>query len=189
MRLVRGALSLLFALVTLAFARLARADGETSLAALGGWGYSGDLHPNELGAAFGMRVGYTFVRTPVYLGGAFVYHVGYSRTDGGAQTSARSFLPGVEIGVSLRLRAITLRPHAGVGDLLRTSTFDGTRVDPTLPGTVTESTTAHDSFFAIWPGLTALVGRDRYFFGVDGRFLFTSRTKGPVVFATAGLTF
>ncbi|MEO8800872.1 MAG: hypothetical protein ABI551_23475, partial [Polyangiaceae bacterium] len=66
---------------------------------------------------------------------------------------------------------------------------DGTRPSAFGLGNVTESSTSHDSRFAVWPGLTALVGIDRYFFGVDARFLFTSATKGPLIFATAGLGF
>jgi hypothetical protein len=189
--------ALAIAMASFFLAPSSRADAlEVSAAALVGYGLNsslicengssnGDGTCNPFGFGVGVRAGVT-LPIPVYLGGTFVYHTGFSRDfSNGFSSSGNVAYPGVEAGYDFRLGPITLRPYLGVGYALVSD--DGTSPGNALVPPMSNDKT--DNRLAVWPGAVGLVSFGRVFVGVDLRYFFTNDagSSAPCIFGTVGV--
>jgi len=125
----------------------------------------------------GLRGGYTFAKTPVYVGGTFLYHFG--------SNDLTSMVLGVEGGYDFTVGPVIIRPYLGLGDVIvHTPTFT---IGPI---------TAGGSFgnFAFWPGGTVIYPINNFFVGGDMRLqVITGDNGGDTVsfgiFGTGGIAF
>jgi hypothetical protein len=124
---------------------------------------------NHYNFGVGGRVGYTFDKVPIYVGGAFVWYHG-DTTDASAEndfvkTQASKFYPAGEVGYDIGIRRgiIIVRPYAGAGVLFHRERREG-------PSFVVSDTTEEG---LVYPGLTALINvPDSFvFLGLDTRLL------------------
>lgn len=140
---------------------------------------------NAYGFGLGLRGGYT-LPSRVYVGGTFVYHLGYnSQIAVGAFT--RGFAGGVgyigpEVGYDLEAGPFLIRPFGGLGIGLY-------RQSDTGFGPAPQATDSGGARFAFWPGVTGMYPVSPLFFvGADVRFvLVASGSSGFSFFALGGL--
>jgi len=140
---------------------------------------------NAYGFGLGLRGGYT-LPSKVYVGGTFVYHLGYtSQVAVGSFT--RGFTGGVgyfgpEVGYDLTAGPILVRPYGGLGIGLyrQTDTGFGATAQPVDSG---------GGRFAFWPGVTGMYPMSPSFFlGADARFVLVANgASGFSFFATGGM--
>lgn len=120
---------------------------------------------NGYGFGAGLRAGYTF-RTPVYVGGNFMYHSGNNQNDDHA------YYPSLEVGYDIGVGPVLFRPYAGAGYLVRDNA---------------------ENAALLYPGLTLayLIPETPVFVGADGRVLVPLAGDGRAVSlaATAGVNF
>jgi hypothetical protein len=125
----------------------------------------------------GARGGYTFAKTPIYVGGTFLYHFG--------SNNVSSLVFGVEAGYDFLLGPVILRPYLGLGDFIGYVDLPAGLSGLGLP----------DSFssFALWPGATVMYPINNFFVGGDMRLQIATDAEDTAasfgVFATGGLTF
>lgn len=134
------------------------------------------------GAGFGLRAGYTLPMR-VYIGGTFVYHLGQKKDSEGIELKASTFYFGPEAGYDISAGPLVVRPYAGMG-------LASVSVKASAPGF---SLDASGTKFALWPGVTALFPIEKFFVGVDGRYVLVTGTEKEVnanavsLFATGGM--
>jgi hypothetical protein len=142
-----------------------------------------DTTVNPYGLGFGGRAGYTLT-SHIYVGGIFVYHTGESKDDKGIKYEASVLYPGLEAGYDLGVGPVLLRPYAGVGYLsIKVKASAG-------PNEIDRSS----GKIGFWPGLSVLYPFDKYFVGIDARYVVASVDKVSsasafTAFATGGLHF
>lgn len=107
----------------------------------------------NLRIGLGARVGYS-INDKIYVGGAFMYHLGTTFDD----TTYSGFYPSAEGGYDVHIQGFTIRPYGGLGVFV--SSLRG--------GSVSESSTA----LAIYPGVQFDYQFGRGFVGADLRALF-----------------
>jgi hypothetical protein len=112
------------------------------------------------GLGLGARIGYTLT-SRIYLGGTIVYHVGQSKDEKGVKYEGGVLYPGVEAGYELGVGPVLLRPYAGAG-------FVSVKLKATSGGSELD---ASGSKLGFWPGATVIYPMDRYFLGVDLRYV------------------
>lgn len=158
-----------------------KVEGKPITAApLLGWGTAG------MGLGVGARAGVTF-ETPVYVGGALVYHNGTTEQGSapGLPDVHRRYVYGtVEGGYDVGIGPVLVRPYLGAGVLFRRAQVDATET--------TNTSSATDAAFLLYPGATV-----EYFFpgapvfvGGDARVLlpFALEPASLTLFATAGVS-
>lgn len=137
------------------------------------------------GAGVGLRGGYT-LPMKVYVGAAFVYHLGGSKDADQVKYTGSTFYVGPEVGYDFELGPVVLRPYAGLG-------YGAAKAKAEAGGaTLVER---DEGGFAIWPGLMARYPIDAFFVGADARYALITGTdkitnaSGPGIFATLGASF
>lgn len=137
------------------------------------------------GAGVGLRGGYT-LPMKVYVGAAFVYHLGGSKDADQVKYTGSTFYVGPEVGYDFELGPIVLRPYAGLG-------YGSAKAKAEAGGTTLLE--RDEGGFAIWPGVMARYPIDMFFVGADARYALITGTdkitnaSGPGVFATLGASF
>jgi hypothetical protein len=134
----------------------------------------------------GVRGGYT-LPMGLYVGGTFIYHLGSSAEGSSAlgtiESSARFIVSGAEVGYSIPVGPVTVRPYAGVGLLVAMISQKA--------GSQESSDSA--TSLAFWPGCTALysIPHSPAFVGIDSRLLLATEGSGVAfgAFATGGMRF
>lgn len=129
----------------------------------------------------GLRGGYTFANTPVYVGGTFLYHFG--------SNNLSSMVLGVEGGYDFTVGPVIIRPYLGLGDVIVHYDFSAT-----VPGLGTIGGSGSQGNFAFWPGGTVIYPINNFFVGGDMRLqVITGADGGDTVsfgiFGTGGLAF
>lgn len=115
---------------------------------------------NAYGLGFGIRGGYTFP-FKLYLGGTFIYHLGYSKDANGGSTTFRVNPIGVEAGYDFDFGQFQVRPFLGLGLGLCSATISSGPF----------SADAGGSKFALWPGVLANYNvNENIFVGLDVRY-------------------
>jgi hypothetical protein len=139
---------------------------------------------NDFKLGIGARAGYTF-KTPVYVGGTFLYHFGADNIlvgPGITEASSRLYYPAAEVGYDIGIGPVLVRPYGGAGFLF-------TRTSITTNGVSASDT---KSSLMIYPGATAqfIFPRSPVFVGGDMRLLLPIENEGASfsLFATAGVT-
>ncbi|MFO0742016.1 MAG: hypothetical protein U0270_39325 [Labilithrix sp.] len=162
-----------------------------SIAPLAGFGSSG------LRLGFGVRAGYTFPvgaeggrgapKGGIYVGGAFMYHVGYSIEAGPYSSNFSAFYPSVEGGYELRpTDRLSIRPYGGVGMLFA-------KASVSVAGAGQDAVSMSNDSLAIYPGCAVSydIPSTSMFAGGDARLLVpvdgVSASFG--VFGSAGIRF
>lgn len=146
-------------------------DHPVSVGLLLGYGInnmapSGSDTFNAYGLGFGVRAGYT-LPMKVYLGGTFIYHLGYSKTVSAGpfsvDVSGRVNPLGVEGGYDFAINdQISIRPFLGLG--LAFFSSGG----------------ASDSKLALWPGVLATYNvTDQFYVGLDARYMVVTGVDTP----------
>ncbi|MBX3197189.1 MAG: hypothetical protein KF850_40415 [Labilithrix sp.] len=137
---------------------------------LGGYASEG------LKLGFGLRAGYSFFER-LYVGGAFMFHLGTSVGD----ASVRFSYPSAELGYDAHVGPVTIRPYAGLGlTVVHASLGD---------------VSATEQYVTVYPGLHVDLDLPDTagFVGLDGRMLvFAEDTGAPKsigVFLTGGARF
>jgi hypothetical protein len=162
-------------------------DGIPIMAALG-------ISSHHLGIGLGVRAGKAFANR-VYVGGAFVYHLGQSTesTAPGGYTSNSSFSAfylGPEAGYDFRFviggMPLALRAYAGLGVMWLNAS--GTVSGPGMESAEVDSSSTE---FVFWPGATLLydLPGSAFFAGVDLRFVTVPAGPATGLFAAAGTRF
>lgn len=134
------------------------------------------------GVGVGVRAGYT-LESNVYLGGAFVYHLGTSTKLFDTKTSVTTLYPSFEGGYDLRFGRLLVRPYGGLAYVVSTMTskYRG----------LSESATVSSP--AIYPGcvLTYDIPDSSVFVGGDARLMFNLDSGGSAfaAFGSAGMRF
>ncbi len=134
----------------------------------------------------GARAGYTFPNR-LYVGGAFVYHLGTSDETTGrggkVESSVHFFYTGAEVGYDVPVGPVVLRPYGGVGAIFAT-------VSLTTGGQSQGDTSAS---LAVWPGFNVAyaIPRTPIFVGVDTKLILATKGADPSfgLFATGGMRF
>ena len=132
--------------------------------------------PNPLGVGFGARGGVELFKS-LYLGGNIMYYLGTSKdtplgaTPSNTSVSTHTLLLGLEVGYSLHIKPLIIRPQLGFGDASLTSftNFAGTVNNP---ATDVSNFTVTNQRFYLEPGLVALVNVGALYFGGDVNLLF-----------------
>ncbi len=143
---------------------------------------------NAYGLGFGLRGGYEITHH-LYVGGAFVYHLGFSRAipvgPFTSQQSASVLYFGPELGYNIDAGPIVIRPYLGIGlGILSASVTSGFGANGTAA-----DTSGSGAHFALWPGVTGLYPINQTFFaGADLRFAIVGE-NALSLFATGGLRF
>ena len=134
----------------------------------------------------GVRGGYTFAKTPFYVGGTLLYHFGNG--------DASSLVLGVEGGYDIGVGPVIIRPYLGLGDVI--GYYDVTTPSVTLPGGGTiggASVSGSQGSFGLWPGASVFYPIDNFFVGGDMRLQIATEYESQAVsfgiFATGGMTF
>ena len=171
-------------------------ERRISIAAIGGVGLNEtklkDDAGNETkegvgtqGVGIGLRGGYT-LPMKVYVGAAFVYHLGGTKDAEQVKYSGSTLYLGPEVGYDLELGPLVIRPYVGLGyGTVKAKAEAGGR-------TLVERS---EGGFALWPGLMARYPVDAFFVGADARYALVTGTDkitnggGAGVFATAGMNF
>ena len=145
---------------------------------------------NDLAIGIGVRAG-KMMTDRIYLGGAFVYHLGHdvatSQVGGYTSTASLSaFYLGPEVGYDFHLSPVTVRPYVGLGIiwLNATATASG-------PGAPTVSADSSTNKFVIWPGATVLypLTDSSMFVGADLHFVSIPGGPASELFVLAGTRF
>ncbi len=137
------------------------------------------------GAGIGLRGGYT-LPMKVYIGAAFVYHLGGSKDAEQVKYSGSTFYVGPEVGYDFEIGPVVLRPYAGLG-------YGKAKAKAEAGGTTLIE--RDEGGFAVWPGVTARYPIDTFFVGADARYALITGTdkitnaSGPGVFAMVGASF
>ena len=132
--------------------------------------------PNPLGVGFGARGGIELFKS-LYLGGNIMYYFGSTQdtplgaTPSNTGVSTHTLLLGLEVGYSLHIKPIIIRPQVGFGDASLTTftNFSGTVNNP---GTDVSNFTVTNQRFYLEPGIVALVNVGPFYFGGDVNLLF-----------------
>ncbi|MBI2395950.1 MAG: hypothetical protein HYV09_40675 [Deltaproteobacteria bacterium] len=146
-----------------------------SMALLAGHGFK-----DAFRTGFGARLGYT-LPSNIYLGGAFVYHVG--TTEGPVQANAS--YGGGELGYDFIAGPAILRAYSGFGVVSANATV-------TIPPVGTngaEKMKASESRFGIWPGASLVFPFENgsAFVGVDAKLLIVENATAFNTYGTFGL--
>lgn len=97
--------------------RVSDPAGLVRVSALGGFGYGNGVRLGDddyLGVGYGVRGGYTFAGTPLYLGGTLLRYLGPSGGSYDVDSGSLDF----EIGYEIVAGPIVVRPYLGVGALV-----------------------------------------------------------------------
>lgn len=137
------------------------------------------------GVGIGLRGGYT-LPMKVYVGAAFVYHLGGSNEANQVKYTGSTLYLGPEVGYDLELGPVILRPYVGLG-------YGSVKAKAEAGGTTLLDRS--EGGFAVWPGLMARYPVDAFFVGADARYALVTGTDkitnagGAGVFATVGMNF
>jgi hypothetical protein len=137
------------------------------------------------GVGIGLRGGYT-LPMKVYVGAAFVYHLGGSKDADQVKYTGSTLYLGPEVGYDLELGPLVVRPYVGLG-------YGSVKAKAEAGGTTLLDRS--EGGFALWPGLMARYPIDAFFVGADARYALVTGTdkitngNGAGVFATVGMTF
>lgn len=137
------------------------------------------------GAGLGLRGGYT-LPMKVYIGAAFVYHLGSSKDASQVKYTGSTLYLGPEAGYDFELGPVVIRPYVGLG-------YGTVKAKAEAGGTTLLDRS--EGGFALWPGLMARYPIDAFFVGADARYALVTGTDkitnggGAGVFATVGMTF
>jgi hypothetical protein len=113
--------------------------------------------PNPLGFGLGARGGATIFG--IYGGVGVMYYFGSSETVLGSSVSVHSLLYGAELGYSVKLAILTIRPQVGLGNCTLSATgasdTNNLYVEPGLTGLITLGTifVGADANALILPGI------------------------------------
>jgi len=152
--------------------------GHASVGGLVGYGFKDGMN-----LGLGVRGGYTLPMN-VYLGGTFVYHLGKTESEAGAEASLRSYYLGFEGGYDIAAGPLVIRPYLGLGAHTVTSSVSGN-----LGGVQIPEMSSSDTKFALWPGATILYPLGAAFIGADARFVIRDELNTFSLFATGGVQF
>lgn len=155
---------------------------------------------NNLNLGFGLRAGYTIPMrngNGVYLGGQFMYHLGYSNEStlfGKTIGSSISVLyPSFEAGYDIRFNRLVVRPYGGIGLMVVTFSSKGLGSSSGLGGLGSTGDLSYNAL-AFYPGCQVSydIPSTRIFVGGDARVLLAA--SGGVgasfgVFGTGGVRF
>ncbi|MBX3187989.1 MAG: hypothetical protein KF819_13280 [Labilithrix sp.] len=138
---------------------------------------------NDMNVGVGARAGYTF-ETPIYVGGAFVYHFGERNSAvtpaALTETNTRFYAPAAEVGYDIGVGSVLLRPHLGAAILIEQSAT-------TVNGRTASNTTTTPM---LYPGLSAqyMFPQSPLFVGGDTRVYVPLENMSPAfsVMATVG---
>lgn len=137
------------------------------------------------GVGIGVRGGYT-LPMKVYVGAAFVYHLGGSKDAEQVKYTGSTLYLGPEVGYELELGPVIVRPYVGLG-------YGSVKAKAEAGGTTILDRS--EGGFALWPGLMARYPIDAFFVGADARYALVTGTDkitnggGAGVFATVGMNF
>jgi hypothetical protein len=137
------------------------------------------------GVGIGLRGGYT-LPMKVYIGAAFVYHLGGSNDANQVKYTGSTLYLGPEAGYDLELGPVILRPYVGLG-------YGSVKAKAEAGGTTLIDRS--EGGFAVWPGVMARYPVDAFFVGADARYALVTGTDkitnagGAGVFATVGMNF
>ena len=137
------------------------------------------------GVGIGLRGGYT-LPMKVYVGAAFVYHLGGSKDADQVKYTGTTLYLGPEVGYDLELGPLVIRPYVGLG-------YGSVKAKAEAGGTTLLDRS--EGGFALWPGLMARYPIDAFFVGADARYALVTGTDkitnagGAGVFATVGMNF
>lgn len=137
------------------------------------------------GVGIGLRGGYT-LPMKVYIGAAFVYHLGGSNDANQVKYTGSTLYLGPEAGYDLELGPVILRPYVGLG-------YGSVKAKAEAGGTTLLDRS--EGGFAVWPGVMARYPVDAFFVGADARYALVTGTDkitnggGAGVFATVGMNF
>lgn len=137
------------------------------------------------GVGIGLRGGYT-LPMKVYVGAAFVYHLGGSNEANQVKYTGSTLYLGPEVGYDLELGPVILRPYVGLG-------YGSVKAKAEAGGTTLLDRS--EGGFAVWPGVMARYPVDAFFVGADARYALVTGTDkitnagGAGVFATVGMNF
>jgi hypothetical protein len=112
------------------------------------------------GLGLGARLGYTLT-SRIYVGGTIVYHLGQTKDDKGVKYEGGVLYPGVEAGYELGVGPVLLRPYAGVG-------YVAVKLKASAGPSELDASASKLGF---WPGATVIYPMERYFLGVDLRYV------------------
>jgi hypothetical protein len=144
---------------------------------------------NVYGLGIGVRGGYSLaIGGPgtLYVGGTFIYHLGYSKDVGTSSLTSRVSPLGVEGGYDFTVApGITVRPFLGLGLAFYSSTvsFGGLTQDN------------GGSKFALWPGVEGMYDiTEQIFVGADLRYTIVTGANGgspnaPGIYLNGGYRF
>lgn len=137
------------------------------------------------GVGVGVRGGYT-LPMKVYVGAAFVYHLGGSKDADQVKYTGTTLYLGPEVGYDLELGPLVVRPYVGLG-------YGSVKAKAEAGGrTIIDKS---EGGLALWPGLMARYPIEAFFVGADARYALVTGTDkitnagGVGVFATVGMTF
>ena len=137
------------------------------------------------GVGIGLRGGYT-LPMKVYIGAAFVYHLGGSKDADQIKYTGSTLYLGPEVGYDLELGPLVIRPYVGLG-------YGSVKAKAEAGGKTLLDRS--EGGFALWPGLMARYPIDAFFVGADARYALVTGTdkisngSGAGVFATVGMSF
>jgi hypothetical protein len=137
------------------------------------------------GVGIGVRGGYT-LPMKVYVGAAFVYHLGASKDADHVKYTGSTLYLGPEAGYDLELGPLVVRPYVGLG-------YGTVKAKAEAGGTTILDRS--EGGFAVWPGIMARYPVDAFFVGADARYALVTGTDkitnggGAGVFATVGMSF
>lgn len=137
------------------------------------------------GVGIGLRGGYT-LPMKVYVGAAFVYHLGGSNEANQVKYTGSTLYLGPEVGYDLELGPVIIRPYVGLG-------YGSVKAKAEAGGTTLLDRS--EGGFAVWPGVMARYPVDAFFVGADARYALVTGTDkitnagGAGVFATVGMNF
>ena len=154
------------------------AEDRFALAPLIGYG------SRDLNLGVGVRAGYTFRNTPVYVGGNFMDHNGESSAVAtGGEAHTRFYYPSAEVGYDFGIGPMLLRPYVGAGVLFGSGSTSG----GAPPASIPRST---DTAALVYPGATVhyLIPQTPGFVGADSRVLIPTEGNAAIAaFLTGGL--
>ncbi len=136
------------------------------------------------GVGIGIRGGYT-LPIKIYVGAAFVYHLGGSKDKDQVKYSGSTLYLGPEVGYDLDVGPVIVRPYVGLG-------YGTAKAKAEVGG---NSIDRSEGGLAFWPGVMARYPIDAFFVGADARYALVTGTDkitnagGVGVFATVGMSF